>query len=158
MRGGHFLKKGAPLLNHIEPTPIRKRPFSKQGTSSKMLKTEIEYYKEQIRGWLRAAGHYTSALEGNIFVLAGTMARYAKALNETAEMDFVSFKSPNGALQQHPAYKMQRECEESILKQLKELRLTSEGTRSTVERDPAVELIQDVFGSRRPRIVKPDNE
>lgn len=125
-----------------------------------MLNTEIEYYQESVRRWLEAAGHYTCALDGNVFVLAGTIARYAKALNETSELTTVSVTGPNGAMQQHPAFKMQRECEESILKQLKELGLTAAGTKTKVERDPAVDLINEVFGTDRrqkvKRIVKPD--
>lgn len=122
-----------------------------------MIKTDTSYYQSEIRRWLEAAAHYTAALEGNVFVLAGTFSRYAKALNETEALENVSVTGPNGAMQQHPAFKMQRECEESILKQLKELGLTATGTRGKVERDPAVELIEEVTGrTRRRKIIKPD--
>lgn len=122
-----------------------------------MLETGIKYYERKVRQWLTAAGHYSEALDGNVFVLAGTLSRYAKALNETEEMVKVSVSS-KGALQQHPAYKMQRDCEESILKQLKELRLTAEGTRDKVRADPLVDLMAEVHGKggAKPKIVKPD--
>lgn len=129
------------------------------------MKTDIDHFQARITACLEAAGRYTSALDLNILVLASSFRRLAIAINETEGLkeSKISFATPNGALQQHPAFKAQREAEETILKQLKELNLTADGTTSNVERDPAVELMKEVIGqpgqnrARRQRIIKPDD-
>ena len=123
------------------------------------MESDIAYYQQRIKECLEASGRYTRALDLNILVLASSLRRLSIAINETEALaaETVSVKSPNGALQQHPAFKAQREAEETILRQLKELGLTADGTRQNVERDPTADLLAEVIGSKRTKIVKPDD-
>lgn len=104
----------------------------------------LEKCVENIKERLRLAGRYTSALDTNITVAAGTLYRYTRALDEVKGLKSLTVTTPNGALQQHPALKCMEGAEKSILNQLKELGLTAEGTRNTVEGDPLSELVQKV--------------
>lgn len=108
----------------------------------------VEYWENEIKNVLLATGRSPSALAINIRVLAVSLRRLMLSVEETAEFDAVSVTGVNGALQQHPAFKVQTDTENSILRQLKELSLTADGTTDrSDDADRFTELISRITNS-----------
>lgn len=117
-----------------------------------------EEWEEVIWDCLDAAGRRSRALTLNVKVLAVALWRLSVSVRETSRLDAVSLTGPNGAMQQHPAFKLQTDTEASILRQLKEMGLTAEGTAERLEEnDRLLDLLRTVGGApATKKKVKPD--
>ncbi len=115
------------------------------------MQESIEYYENKVRKCLEHAGRYTPALDLNIFLLAGALQSVALAYSEistlTATTETVE-TSRGKAIRTLPVFKIAREAEENCRKQMKELGLTAEGTRTTSETTPMAELLAAVAGGK----------
>lgn len=109
------------------------------------MKDEVRKYFDRLVVCLKLCGRYTEALDVTLEVLAAALYRHDQAVSDTIGLDQLTVPCPNGGLQLHPAYKVQIDTEEKILKYLKELGLTAEGTRERTERDN----VSDMLGSMK---------
>lgn len=122
------------------------------------MKNTIDQWEKEINSVLKVLGRNPRVLCLNVHVLAVSFYRLFLAVEETAQFDRVSVENINGAIQQHPAFKMQIDTENSILRQLKELGLTADDTtESDQEADRLFELMHTIAPkSTNRRKVKPD--
>lgn len=126
-----------------------------------MKKTE-EYRKDIIRA-LKAAGKYSKSLDMQVSALAGAMRTLAIAESdidalETTVVAEVS-RYGNEKLSPHPAFKVQRDAQESVTKQMKILGLTAEDLAGADDDDPLINVTKDVrkAGRRNPVVIRPDD-
>lgn len=123
---------------------------------------KTEEFKKEITRALKNAGKYNRSLTMQIDALAGAMRAHALATEEidTLEVCTVSEVSRYGneKLSPHPAFKIQRDAQESITKQMKALGLTSEELAGADDDDPLINLTKQVKTSARknPKIILPE--
>lgn len=125
---------------------------------------KTDEYKKDIERALRSVGTYSKSLDIQIISLAGAMRTLALANEEIDALDKTTYLTKNrygqDAWAPHPVFKIQREAQESVTRQMKALGLTAEQLAGNDENDPLVDLSKRVRESakRRPMIVKPDSE
>lgn len=115
-------------------------------------------YKKRIVSALKKANRYAAGLGFQIEALAGAMRTLEIASNEIDKLDstFVEVRSRYGvSYAEHPAFKVQKNAQDSITKQLKQLCLTTEDLADTNEDDPMIEMTKKVQAAGKARIVKP---
>lgn len=125
-----------------------------------MAKKTEEFRKEITRA-LKNAGKYSKSLTMQIDALAGAMRAHELASEDIDALDCCTVtevsRYGNEKLSPHPAFKIQRDAQESITKQMKALGLTSEELAGADDDDPLVKLTKKVKDTARknPRMIKP---
>ena len=126
-----------------------------------MAKKTDEFKKEIVRA-LKNAGHYSKSLTMQIDALAGAMRSHALATEEIDSLETCTVveksRYGNNKLSPHPAFKIQRDAQESITKQMKSLGLTADELAGADEDDPLITLTRQVKNSAKvnPKIIKPE--
>lgn len=124
---------------------------------------KVADYKAEIVSALKAAGKYSKSLDIQILSLAGALCTLSKANDEIDGLDKVTIevisRYGNETLAPHPVFKIQKDAQDSITRQMKALGLTAEDLTAAVDDDPLIELTKKVrtAGRRKPVIVKPKN-
>lgn len=123
----------------------------------------VSTYENKIKKCLEEAGRYCPALSLNIYMLACAFETHAAIMKKFAGLKstVAEVKTRTGTIyRDHPLINQLRAAEVSILKQLKELGLTAEGTRGRAKGDALADLLETVRGEtrKRRRPVKPDAE
>lgn len=121
---------------------------------------KVNEYKKDIEKALRAAGKYSRSLDAQILSLAGAL-RTLDIANaeidglETTTISTVS-RYGNKTLAPHPVFKIQKDAQDSVTRQMKALGLTAEELAGTDEDDPLIDLTKKVrnAGRKKPVIVK----
>lgn len=128
-----------------------------------MAQKVAEYKKEIIRA-LKAAGKYSKSLEAQILSLAGALRTLDLANDEIDGLETTTIKTVsrygNSTLSPHPAFKIQKDAQDSVTRQMKALGLTAEELTGTDEDDPLINLTKQVknAGRKKPVIIKPDKD
>lgn len=124
-----------------------------------MTKTVADYRKEIVRA-LKANNRYSRGLDMQIQSLASAMRNLEMAndqidgLTETTVLEKTRYGEK---LAPHPVFKIAKESQELITRQMKILGLTAEELAGTVDDDPLVDLTRKLTGKRKqPLIIKPD--
>ena len=126
-----------------------------------MIKTIEEYRKEIIRQ-LKAHKTYSKGLDMQITSLASAMRNLELANAEIDELDTTTVyeRTRYGEkLAPHPVFKVAKESQDMITRQMKALGLTAEELTGTDEDDPLIDLTKKVknAGRKKPNIVKRNN-
>ena len=120
----------------------------------------VEDYRKQIVKALKAAGTYSKGVDMQVLNLATALRTLdlANAQIDGLEEVTVWEETRYGQkLAPHPAFKVQKDAQDSITRQMKILGLTTELLAGTDETDPLVELTKKVVkaGKKKPVVVKP---
>ncbi len=124
-----------------------------------MTKTVKEYEKD-IRKVLKAQGTYSAGLDMQIMSLASAMRNLEMAnaqidgLSETTVLESTRYGEK---LAPHPVFKIAKEAQELVTRQMKVLGLTVDDLKGGTDDDPLAELTKKLAKKRRqPVIIKPN--
>ena len=111
---------------------------------------------------LKAHNLYTASLKMQIRSLASAMRNLELAneqidgLQETTVWETTRYGEK---LAPHPVFKIAKEAQELITRQMKSLGLTAEDLAGDTDEDPMVDVTKKLIKKRRaPKIIKPENE
>lgn len=123
-----------------------------------MVKSVEEYQKDIVRV-MRAHKTYTKALDIQITSLASAMRNLDLAneqidgLTETTILEKTRYGEK---LAPHPVFKIAKDAQDMITRQMKALGLTVEDLAGDTDEDPAVDLTKKLIKKRKnPTIIKP---
>lgn len=126
-----------------------------------MAKTVGEYKKEIIKH-MKAHKIYSAGLDMQITGLASAMRNLEMAndqidgLEETTVWEETRYGSK---LAPHPVFKIAKEAQDMITRQMKALGLTAEDLAGEIEDDPLVEMTKKLTKKRKaPKIIKPEKD
>lgn len=125
---------------------------------------KVNEYKKDIEKALKAAGRYSHGLDAQILALAGALRTLDLANDEIDQLEETTITTVsrygNETLAPHPVFKIQKDAQDSVTRQMKALGLTVADLTGTDESDPLIELTKKVrsAGRRKPRIVKRDSD
>ena len=121
---------------------------------------QVNDYKKDIEKALKAAGKYSKSLGAQILSLAGALRTLDLANDEIDELETTTISSVsrygNETLVPHPVFKIQKDAQDSVTRQMKALGLTAEELTGTDEDDPLIDLTKKVknVGRKKPNIIK----
>lgn len=127
------------------------------------MEKKVSDYKADIVKALKAAGKYSKSLDIQIVALAGALCTLNKANDEIDGLDSVTIsvisRYGNETLAPHPVFKIQKDAQDSVTRQMKALGLTAEDLTGTDDDDPLIDLTKKVknAGRKKPNIVKRNN-
>ena len=127
------------------------------------MKKKVSDYKADIVKALKAAGKYSKSLDIQIVALAGALCTLNKANDEIDGLDSVTIsvisRYGNETLAPHPVFKIQKDAQDSVTRQMKALGLTAEELTGTDDDDPLIDLTKKVknAGRKKTNIVKRNN-
>ena len=125
---------------------------------------KVNEYKKDIEKALKAAGRYSHGLDAQILALAGALRTLDLANDEIDRLEETTITTVsrygNETLAPHPVFKIQKDAQDSVTRQMKALGLTVADLTGTDESDPLIELTKKVrsAGRRKPRIVKRNSD
>ena len=126
-----------------------------------MAKTVGEYKKEIIKQ-MKAHKIYSAGLDMQITSLASAMRNLEMAndqidgLEETTVWEETRYGSK---LAPHPVFKIAKEAQDMITRQMKALGLTPEDLAGEIEDDPLVDVTKKLMKKRKaPKIIKPQKD
>lgn len=128
------------------------------------MEKKVSDYKADIVKALKAAGKYSKSLDIQIISLAGALCTLNKANDEIDNLDSViisvTSRYGNETLAPHPVFKIQKDAQDSVTRQMKALGLTAEELTGTDDDDPLIDLTKKVknAGRKKPNIVKRNTE
>lgn len=124
-----------------------------------MAKTVCEYRKEIVKR-MKAYKIYSPGLDMQITSLASAMRNLEMAndeidgLKETTVLEETRYGSK---LAPHPVFKIAKDAQDMITRQMKALGLTAEDLAGDIEDDPLVDLTKKLGKKRAdPKIIKPE--
>ena len=121
---------------------------------------KVNEYKKEVEKALKAAGKYSKSLGAQILSLAGALRTLDLANDEIDKLEGVTIPATsrygNETLVPHPAFKVQKDAQDSVTRQMKALGLTAEELTGTDEDDPLIDLTKKVknAGRKKASIVK----
>lgn len=124
------------------------------------MEKKVSDYKKEIIKALKAAGKYSKSLDIQILSLAGALCTLNKANDEIDQLDSVTIsvtsRYGNDTLAPHPVFKIQKDAQDSVTRQMKALGLTAEELTGTDEDDPLIDLTKKVksAGHKKANIIK----
>lgn len=122
----------------------------------------IEDFRKEIEKALRRAGKYSKSLGPQIMSLSGALRTIELANHELDELDCTTIPVVNRygseGFAPHPVFKILKDAQDSVTRQMKALGLTAEDLAGMDENDPLIELTKKVSGVGRKaaRIVRRD--
>ena len=125
---------------------------------------QVNEYKKDIEKVLKSASRYSRSLDAQILSLAGALRTLDLANDEIDNLDTTTISSVsrygNETLVPHPVFKIQKDAQDSVTRQMKALGLTVEELTGTDDNDPLVDLTKKVKNSTRkkPTIIKRNTE
>ncbi|MCM1293765.1 MAG: hypothetical protein NC230_09340 [Bacteroides sp.] len=122
---------------------------------------KVDEYREIVVKALKSANRYSKGLDTQILSLASALRTLEMAnddidkLTETTVWETTRYGEK---LAPHPVFKIQRDAQDSVTRQMKALGLTAEELSGGDDDDPLIELTKKVrsAGKRKPVIVKRD--
>lgn len=121
---------------------------------------KVNEYKKEVEKALKAAGKYSKSLGAQILSLAGALRTLDLANDEIDKLEGVTIpvtsRYGNETWAPHPAFKVQKDAQDSVTRQMKALGLTAEELTGTDEDDPLIDLTKKVknAGRKKASIVK----
>ena len=123
-----------------------------------MVKTIAEY-KQQIEKALKSIKKYNKGLDMQITSLASALKTVDMAqwqIDGLAEVTVVEETRYGSKMAPHPAFKVLKDAQDSVTRQLKALGLTPENLTNEDEEDPLIGVTKKVIkAGKKPRIIKP---
>lgn len=125
---------------------------------------KVNEYKKDIEKVLKSASRYSRSLDAQILSLAGALRTLDLANDEIDNLDTTTISSVsrygNETLVPHPVFKIQKDAQDSVTRQMIALGLTVEELTGTDDNDPLVDLTKKVKNSTRkkPTIIKRNTE
>lgn len=122
---------------------------------------KVNEYKTDIIKALKAAGRYSKGLDMQILSLAGALRTLDMANDEIDDLETVviteTSRYGNTTLSPHPVFKIQKDAQDSVTRQMKALGLTVEQLTGQDDNDPLIDMTKKVRAATRkkPTIVKP---
>lgn len=122
---------------------------------------KVDEYKTDIIKALKAVGRYSKGLDMQILSLAGALRTLDMANDEIDDLDTVviteTSRYGNITLSPHPVFKIQKDAQDSVTRQMKALGLTVEQLTGQDDNDPLIDMTKKVRAATRkkPTIVKP---
>lgn len=126
------------------------------------MEKKVKDFKTEIAKALKAAGKYSKSLDIQITSLASALFTLAMANEEMERLDSVTIsvvsRYGNETLAPHPVFKIQKDAQDSVTRQMKALGLTAEELTGTDDDDPLIDLTKKVknAGRKKPNIIKRD--
>lgn len=122
---------------------------------------KVSDYRKDIARALRAAGKYSKGLDIQIISLAGAIRTLELANDEIDSLEGVTIpvvsRYGNDTIGPHPVFRIQKEAQESVTRQMKALGLTAEELSGIDDNDPIIDLTKKVIDSTRKSVViKPE--
>lgn len=109
---------------------------------------KVDEYRKEIERALRAAGKYSKSLGAQIMSLAGALRTLDIANDEIDGLDRTTVKTMsrygNESLAPHPVFKVQKDAQDSVTRQMKALGLTAEALAGQDENDPLIDLTKAI--------------
>ena len=120
----------------------------------------VDDYRKQIVKALKAAGTYSKGVDMQVQNLATALRTLDLAnaqIDGLTEVTVTEETRYGWKLAPHPAFKVQKDAQDSITRQMKILGRTTELLAGTDETDPLVDLTKKVVkaGKKKPVVVKP---
>lgn len=112
----------------------------------------IEYYRALVTDCLKKAGSYNKALNIQIQALASAMRALAIADEEIDALDspVVLEKTRYGEkMAPHPVFKIRKDANDNVVRQMKEIGLSSKQLSFASDEDPMVKLTKKVINSAK---------
>lgn len=126
-----------------------------------MVKKVDEYEKDVVKA-LKAHGLYSASLKMQIRSLASAMRNLELANNQIDGLEETTIWESTKygkKLAPHPVFKIAKEAQELITRQMKSLGLTVEDLAGDTDEDPMVDVTKKLIKKRKtPKIIKPDEE
>lgn len=123
-----------------------------------MVKTLTEY-KQQIEKALKSIKRYNKGLDMQVTSLATALLTVDLAQSQIeglVEVTVVEETRYGSKLAPHPAFKVLRDAQDSVTRQLKALGLTPDNLTNEDEEDPLVGVTKKVIkAGKKPRVIKP---
>ena len=125
---------------------------------------KVNEYKKVLEKALKSVNRYSRSLDAQILSLAGALRTLDLANDEIDDLDITTISSVsrygNETLAPHPVFKIQKDAQDSVTRQMKALGLTVEELTGTDDNDPLIELTQKVKNSSRkkPTVIKRNTE
>lgn len=122
------------------------------------MANDIGYYEKKIKSALRAAGTYNKGLDMQVTALASalrTIDMCTDQINGLDEVTVLEVTRYGSKMAPHPVFKIQRDAQESVTKQMKLLGLTSALLSAGDDNDPLVDLTKAVRKAARSAVIKP---
>lgn len=124
-----------------------------------MVKSIADYKKLIVRT-LKKEGVYKSGLTFQIYALASALNTLDKVNRDIEGLECTTVQEVTRyghKIAQHPAFKIQRDAQASITKQLKVLGLSTEALMADDEHDPLLEVTKRVqaAGGKERKVIKP---
>lgn len=124
---------------------------------------KVSEYKTDITKALRAANKYSKGLDTQILSLASALRTLDMAnddidkLEETTILEKTRYGEKRAP---HPVFKIQKDAQDSVTRQMKALGLTAEELTGFDEEDPLIDLTKKVknAGRKKPNIIRPNKE
>lgn len=105
-------------------------------------------YRKDIERALRSASRYNKSLGAQIESLAGALRTLALANDDIDSLESTTIavisRYGNETLAPHPAFKIQKDAQDSVTRQMKALGLTVEELTGGDDNDPLIELTANV--------------
>ncbi len=123
---------------------------------------KVAEYRKDIEKALRSAGKYNKSLGAQIMSLAGALRSLDLANDEIDGLDSTTITTVsrygNETLAPHPAFKIQKDAQDSVTRQMKALGLTVDDLAGADDNDPLLELTKKVrnAGRRASGTVRPE--
>ena len=121
---------------------------------------KVNEYRKDIEKALKAAGKYSRSLGAQILSLAGALRTLDLANDEIDGLESTTITATsrygNETLAPHPVFKIQKDAQDSVTRQMKALGLTAEELTGTDEDDPMIDLTKKVknAGRKKPSLIK----
>lgn len=125
-----------------------------------MARSTNEFRAEIIKA-LKASSKYSKGIDLQIFSLAVALRSLDMANDELDKLDTVvvveTSRYGNETLSPHPVFKILKDAQDSVTRQMKALGLTTEELTGTNDDDPLIDLTKKLrnAGRKKPNILKP---
>ncbi len=115
-------------------------------------------YKKDIERALKSAGRYSKSLDIQVLSLAGALRTLDLANDQIDDLEEVTIpvttRYGSSSIAPHPAFRVQKDAQESVTRQMKALGLTAELLTGGDDDDPLIELTKKVRSSGRRTVIR----
>ena len=119
---------------------------------------KVADYEKMVKNALKTCGNYSKSLDIQIISLASALRTLSLANDEIDTLDVTTVIESTRygeKMAPHPAFKVQRDAQDSVTRQMKALGLTAADLSGEMEDDPLVDLTTKVKNAgKNPVIVK----
>ena len=125
------------------------------------MEKRVADYQRMVKKALKSCGNYSRSLDIQILSLASALRTLGLANDEIDNLDVTTILETTRygeKMAPHPAFKVQRDAQDSVTRQMKALGLTAADLSGEMDDDPLVELTTKVENAgKNPNIVKRNN-